>query len=279
MARSYLFIPGNVPRMLQNMDVFDADAVIVDFEDAVATSDKDEARHLTSKFLQKHFPETCEIYVRVNAEQPWLEADIIAIKDLPLNGVVLPKTDVETLSLATELFDKHATAFDIIGIIETPRAFFHLETIFAHPSFKGAILGGEDLRKHIGFKPNDIALAFPRTQLLYAAASFNKIVVDTPYTGMDNAALEADIENASALGYKAKCAIHPNHVPTINAAFLPSTTAIKTAMRIVKQHENTGSMRFSLDGKMIDKPVILEAKDTLKRARKYGMEIRDSDET
>jgi citrate lyase subunit beta/citryl-CoA lyase len=275
MSRSYLFIPGDVPNMLQNLDVFDADTVIIDFEDAVSTTDKLEARMLTHAFLTQYTFDKPAIYIRINdPSTDYFNDDINTIKHLPIDGIVLPKVSQNTLKTMETIYKKHTLSFPIIGIIETPHAFFELEAIVSHPLIKGVLLGGEDLTHALGIERTQegTEILFARSQLVMAAKSYHKDVIDTPYTDVKNIAdLAPDCHLARTLGFTGKAAIHPNHVDTINTEFSPSLKTIENAERIVYMHEKTGSMRFSLDGKMIDKPVIERAKETLKRARYYGV--------
>ncbi len=267
MARSYLFIPGNVPRMLQNMDVFDADAVIIDFEDAVSLTDKDEARHLTQLFLRDHLPPSLDIYVRINSDAQLMKDDLIALETLDIQGIVLPKCDQDTL----KEYEASQANFRVIGIIETPQGMIEVEKTAMHPCIDGLILGAEDLKKEMGFTRSSQTLYYPRQRLLYAAKAANIKAIDTPFTHLDESGLSEDACEAAALGYESKCAIHPNQVPTINQLFLPSEADLMAALKIVKKHEQTNSMRFSLDGKMIDKPVIDAAKQLIEKSKRYGV--------
>jgi len=281
MARSFLFIPGNVPRMLQNLDVFEADTIIVDLEDAIAYEEKDEARELTRAFFRAHPPHQ-PVYVRINtATQAMFEEDLHAIKDLPVRGIVLPKTTVKSLEETGAFFDEASINFDIIALIETPDAFFSIERIAANPRVKGLLLGGEDLTSATGSERTleGQEILFARSQVILASKAHDKTAIDTPWTTMDDRALKRDTALAKTLGFDAKCAIHPNQVPTINSVLSPDPRAILQARRILAMHRKEGSMRFALDGKMIDKPVIERARKLLERAEKYGLLEGDRDDT
>jgi len=271
MARSYLFIPGNVPRMLQNADVFEADALIIDLEDAIAAYEKEEARTLTAEFLRAHRPESVEVYVRINAEDPLFTEDLLSMAPLGIDGVVLPKTTLASLESYRNSLEKHNLDVPVIGLIETPDAFFELLEIARFPSLKGLLLGAEDLSATTGMKrrPGGEELLYCRSRLMLAAKAAGIRAIDTPWTSLDEEALALDIDVANRLGFDGKCAIHPNQVPAINDAFFPSEKELKEARRILKRHEETNSMRFSLDGKMIDKPVVQKAKALLQKAETY----------
>ncbi|MGM0435560.1 MAG: HpcH/HpaI aldolase/citrate lyase family protein [Bacillota bacterium] len=273
MARSYLFIPANEPRMLQNAYVFEADAIILDLEDSVAIEEKTEARWLAKEFLSNHPKGSSATYVRINTEMDWMERDLRMLKSVPLDGVVLPKLTLDMW----HTFKKHAdaTQFDknVYGIVETPAAFFELDALAGKEAIKGLILGGEDLVSSMNTKRtlNGDELLHARSLVRMACAKHGIQAIDTPWTTLDEAHLEKDITHALTLGYDGKCAIHPNQVPLINKAFSPEKESIDFARRVVEQYEKTKSMRFSLDGQMIDKPVLARAQATLKKARHYGL--------
>ncbi len=271
MARTYLFIPGNVPRMLQNADVFEADALIIDLEDAIATYEKDEARELTAQFLRAHRPQGVEVYVRINAEEPLFSKDMKALAPLEIDGVVLPKTTLSSLKAYEAYQDQFDAKLPLIGLIETPEAFFELLQIAKFSLVKGLILGAEDLSAATGMHrdENGQELLFCRSKLLLAAKAAGIRAIDTPWTTLEEASLSLDIQSAKRLGFDGKCAIHPNQVPSINDAFFPTEEELRKARRIVKRHEETNSMRFSLDGKMVDKPVVEKAKALLESAEAY----------
>ncbi len=276
MSRSYLFIPGDVPRMLQNLDVFDADSIIIDFEDSVAIDQKDEARLLTQAFLSKHHFKELDLYIRVNdvSQKTLFEADMQAIKALNIHGIVLPKVTLEALDSVDAFFDRENITFPIIGIIETPLAVLEAQTIAKHKRIQGLLLGAEDLTKDLGTTRTLDAeeILFARSQIVFAAKAYQKEAIDTPYVFVrDEAGLAVDAQRAARLGFTAKASIHPNHVETIHHYFSPSKEAIHEAKRIVAQSKKLNSMRFSLDGSMVDKPVIDRAKALLKRAEKYGV--------
>ncbi len=274
MARSYLFIPGNVPRMLQNMDVYEADVIIIDWEDAIAPGEKDEARILSETFLKKHAPDV-EIYIRINAEPSLYEADLAHIPLNHVKGVVYPKSDTASLS---KLLKVLPDSLDIIALIETPGAFFDIKTIAAMERISALFLGAEDLCSELGATrdPSGDAILFARSTLIMAAKAYGKDAVDTPWADLDANNLQKDAARAKNLGFDAKSAIHPNQVPLINRLFSPGAEQIKDAKRIIAMHERKGTMRFSLDGKMVDKPIIQRAYKLLEKARRYGLDGGDS---
>ena len=271
MARSYLFIPANEPRMLQNAEVFEADALILDLEDAIHIDEKDEARRLVSAFLREHPREGTPVYVRINTEKHLMRRDLAALKGLSFEGVVLPKASMRMLARYESEASESGMDGTILALVESPEAFCELPHIARHESVRGFILGAVDLTGalHASRTEGGEEIAYARGMLKMTAAAYNLEAIDTPWAGMEEASLKRDIEIARIMGFDGKCAIHPNQVPLINEALAPSKAAIQNARRIVRKHEETGSMRFSLDGHMVDKPVVEAAKATLEKAKRY----------
>lgn len=270
MSRSYLFIPGNAPAMIQNLDVFESDAIIIDLEDSVLDNDKDAARILVSNFIAAFQFKSLKLFVRVNdATSSYFEDDIRSLDSLDFNGYVLPKASPQSIVKLESLSNK-----DIIAIIETPMSVLQSEQIAAFNNVKGILLGAEDLTKELGvprtLKAKEIL--FARSKIVLTCSAFQIDSIDTPFTGKaDLDELTYDINEAKSLGFTSKSAIHPNHVELINKAFSPSDDEINQAKRIVIKAEKLNKGAFSLDGKMIDLPVIERAKNILEKAKKYNL--------
>ncbi len=276
MNRSYLFIPGDVPRMLQMLDVFDADAVIIDFEDAVALNQKDEARFLTRNFIQTHPPKAIEVYIRINHiidDPKETMKDLEMIIDLPISGIVAPKINRLSLAKLDRYFEEKTSPLKIIGLVETPDVFFDLMTLAQHPRIQGLMLGAEDLTRIMNIERNLTGdnILWARSSIVYAMHSVSKEAIDTPYTVIhDHQGLAKDATIAANLGFTGKAVIHPNHVEGVHLAFTPTEHQILTAKKIVEYAKKNQSIRFNLDGKMVDKPIIDKAHALLEKYAKNG---------
>lgn len=270
MSRSYLFIPGNTPSMIQNLDVFESDVIIIDFEDSVTTYEKDSARTLIKNFLSKYSFDELEVYVRINsADSPYFIDDVNSLYNLDISGFVLPKASVEGIKELNKLTNK-----PIIPIIESPMALLRVEDIAKEKNVVALILGAEDYTKELGIKRTLEAkeILYARSIIAITAKAYNIGAIDTPYTNKDDEkGLLIDTINAQNLGFTAKASIHPNQVDIINQVFSPSVEEITEAKRIVKKSEETNKGAFSLDGKMIDLPIIEKAKKVLEKAKKYNL--------
>ena len=270
MSRSYLFIPGNTPSMIQNLDVFESDSIIIDLEDSVILNDKDAARILVSNFLEKYQFENTDIYIRINSEDSlYFMEDVKITNDLPIKGYVLPKAMPLSVDRLSELTDKA-----IIPIIESPKAFLQAEEIASKKQVTALLLGAEDFTKELGINRTVLGteILYVRSRLAIICNAYQIDCIDTPFTMKDNPeGLLQDCNNAKNLGLTSKCSIHPNHVDTINSVFAPNQEEIIQSLRIVTKADKEQKGAFSLDGKMVDAPIIEKAKKVLEKAKKYNL--------
>lgn len=266
--RTLLFIPGNNPGMLTSLEVLGADGYIIDLEDAVSLDNKDAARDLVKSFLKSREIKE-NIFIRINApDTEFFEEDVKAMLDLDIKGFVLPKAIVsfaEKLDALLEGTDK-----EYYAIIETAVS---LETCFEIAKeakyLRGLFLGGEDMTLDLGVKRTKESkeIEYARQKIIAAAKANGIEAIDTPWTDTDDTdGLRKDALYAKALGMTGKALISPRHVDIVNEVFSPSKEDIEYAFRVfeaLKTAKKEGKGAFSLDGKMVDKPVILRARDNL----------------
>ncbi len=284
MRRSLLFIPGNNPAMLQNSDVFESDAVIFDLEDAVSITEKVPARILVREFLNALKTPPMEIVVRINGlDTEFYNGDLEAVVSDKIDTIMLPKAQVKYLKQLDELLTeierkkKMAKKIAVIPIIELAVSVLQIEEIVACPRVNGVLLGAEDLSGDMEVlrtkQGNEIL--YPRIRLAYACGAYKIDAIDTPFTDVnDQSGLEDDCRFVANLGFNAKAAIHPNQIPTINEVFVPAQKSIIWALRVqeaASQAYEKGLGVFSLDGKMVDKPVIMRAEKIIEKAKKYKL--------
>ena len=292
MIRSLLFIPGNLPNMLQNAYLFDADAIIFDLEDSVHILEKDNARNLCSEFLlSTKKPLNVENLVRINSlDSPFFMNDLETLVSDKIDGIVVPKATIEILNKLNDILSKieniknMTTHLKLIPIIESAFSVIEVDKIASLPRVSGLLLGAEDLARDLGItrtkKGNEIFYA--REKVIMACAAFNILAIDTPYTDVyDDDGLKEDVILASSLGMKAKSAIHPRHIEWINKAFSPSMDEIKLAFLIIDAKAKAdleGKGAFSVNGKMVDKPIIDKALDTIARAKAFHLISDENDQ-
>ena len=283
MPRSYLFVPGDSENKLAKGLAGDADALIIDLEDAVAPSNKDAGRRLTAQFLASQPQARARLWVRVNAFSTGLTAaDLAAIVPRRPAGIVLPKCDgiedVEQLSHRLAALEaEHRLpdgAIRIIGIVtETAASVLNTPSLRAgHPRLAGMMWGAEDLAADLGAAGNrDATGAFAepfrvaRSLCLLAAKAAGVAAIDTVFTAIrDLAKLEAETAAARAMGFDAKAAIHPDQVAIINRVYTPGDDELAWARRVVAAFDaQPGAGVVRLDDKMVDQPHLKHARRLL----------------
>jgi citrate lyase subunit beta / citryl-CoA lyase len=281
--RSLLFVPGDSERKFQKARGCGADALILDLEDAVATSRKEEARLLVSRFMMDDTSRSWSFWVRVNPFETGLTLDdLAAVVEPGLAGIVLPKAngagDVNRLGHYLDAFETTAgVAVGQVKILvvstETPRAMFNLGGYApSHPRLAALTWGAEDLSAAIGATANkeaDGEWTLPyqtaRSMCLFASAAADVPAIDTLYADFRNAdGLASSCRRARRDGFVGRIAIHPDQVRTINECFSPSDEDVAHARRVVQafaDQPNAGAI--GIDGKMYDVPHLKQAQRLL----------------
>jgi len=273
--RSLLFSPGDRPELMRKAPAAGADTVCFDLEDAVAPSERDTARAAVREVLSDpSFDPDCEVTVRVSVDAA---ADIDALLDggesIRLDGVMVPKVaeaaDVEWIA---DLLAEHDAEPALLALVETARGVLRAEEIADAPATDALVFGAEDLAADIGATRTDegTEVLHAREQVVLAASAAGVDAIDTVHTDYeDDAGLREATEFALQLGYDGKLAIHPAQVPIINDAFTPSPEQEEWAKRVLDardEAEADGRGVFSVDGEMIDAPLIAQAERVLERA-------------
>lgn len=284
--RSLLFVPGDSPRKFEKAQESEADALILDLEDAVAPCNKPASRAHVAALLAAHTARSWSFFVRINALDTGLAlADLIAIVRPGLDGILLPKANgaQDVLQLAHYLDILEAQAGIAAGTVkilvvstETPAAMFALGSYApAHQRLAGLTWGAEDLAAAIGATDNKDSQGhwrFPyqiaRAHCLFAAAAAQIAPIDTLYADFRNHdGLAADCKTARQDGFTGRIAIHPDQVAIINRCFTPSETDLAHARRIIAAfaaQPDAGTL--GIDGKMYDIPHLKAAQKTLAAA-------------
>lgn len=279
MNRSFLFVPADSERKLEKAGSVGADALILDLEDAVAADARPAARKLAVEYLQ----DAKDVWVRINPiDTDDAQADLEAVVPGAPAGIVLPKprSAAATVLLADrigELEEEHGLEQGSTRIMalctEHPEALFTLDSyIGATPRLEALSWGAEDLAAATGAVANrdDDGNWLPRFEMarslcLFAAAAAEVAAVDTVYTDFRD--LEGLLRYASQArrdGFSGMLAIHPAQVEVINAAFEPTAEELERAARIIRLFdENPGAGTVGLDGKMIDRPHLVQARRLL----------------
>jgi citrate lyase subunit beta/citryl-CoA lyase len=278
--RSLLFVPGDRPDRMEKALASGADALILDLEDAVAPEAKPAARTAVSAFLEGHGRDVA-LFVRINPlDGDLADADLDAVTPARPSGWVLPKAEgsASVLDLDARLAERGDRGAPILPIAtETPRAIFQLGSYAdALARLAGLTWGAEDLPAAIGAETSRAAdgsytapYHMARALTLFGAAAAGVAPIETVYPAFrDLDGLAAYARAGARDGFTGMMAIHPAQVPVINAAFTPDEAALARARAIVAAFEaNPGAGALSLDGRMIDRPHLVQARRLLARAR------------
>lgn len=288
LRRTLLFIPGNNPGMLQNAGILDADGVILDLEDAVSLAEKDSARILVRNVIKNVDFYRTEILVRINPlSTEFGSKDIEEIAGVKPDALLIPKAteeDIETIDAMLcgielkEGFEEGA--IKLLPLIETTYGLENMYSIFKKSNrIIGALLGAEDLTADLGIKRTKEG-----EEIIYARSKFASIcracridAIDTPFVDVnDTDGLIKDTLKAKSIGMTGKAAINPRQVDTIHKAFAPLEQEIEYAKRVLraaKEAKEQGLGVFSLDGKMIDAPIIARAYHLMEKAGHKGVSV------
>ena len=272
--RSLLFVPGDRPDRMEKALAAGADAVILDLEDSVVPANKPEARRAVADFLTAH--QTAPLWVRINPlGGPEADKDLAAIVTGRPDGIVLPKAEggASVSDLAHRLTERgNVTAMILAIATETPAAIFSLGTYGGVKRLAGLSWGAEDLPAAVGAasaREDDGRYTPPyelaRSLTLFGAAAAGVAPIETVFPDFRSLdGLAAYCARARRDGFTGMLAIHPSQVAVINAAFTPTEEEIAHARAIVAAFEaNPGAGALSLDGRMIDRPHLVQAQRLL----------------
>jgi citrate lyase subunit beta/citryl-CoA lyase len=280
--RSLLFVPGNRADMLTKAAPLRPDAFVPDMEDSVPEDEKAHARQVTASFVPQLAQGGVPVIPRVNAlETGLLEADLAAVVGPHIYGVSVGKIytpeDVATISTILARLEQQAQVSvghtKLVLWMETALAIVHAYAICtASPRIVAVAFGGEDFTNDMGIErtTDDSEVAVPRSLMCVAARAANVLALDTPYfLFRDPAGLTQNALASKKIGFKGKFAIHPAQLDIINATFSPSPTEIEHARQVVtafEEAERMGKGSTSLNGKVVDVPVVKRARALLEVA-------------
>jgi citrate lyase subunit beta/citryl-CoA lyase len=283
MSRSFLFVPADSARKLQKAGDVGADALILDLEDSVAADARPDARDMAREFLIGKN----NVWVRINPiDTDDAGPDLEGVMPSSPAGIVLPKPTsaaaaVELDARLSALEAKHGITPGSTKILplctEHPEALFTLNTyIGATQRLAGLSWGAEDLSAALGAATNRDGdgnwlptYEMARSFCLLAAAAAEVAAIDTVFTDFkDENGLRRYASNARRDGFSGMLAIHPAQVAVINDAFVPTAEELDHAAKIVELFaENPGAGTMGMDGKMIDRPHLLQARRLLDLAK------------
>jgi len=276
--RSALYVPANVPRFIDGAHRRGADAIIVDLEDSVPIAERPAARRDLIATAENVARGGADVIVRIN--RPWRQAmlDLEAAISPRVTALAVTKVDsADHIRLVSEVVGElEAERGMTVGstkftaMIETADAWFHMPEIAKADSRIVALtLGGEDFALSVGMLPTAEGLFMPKQQLAIAARAAGILPLGFIGTVADYKDLDAfreTIRRSRRLGFRGASVIHPAQVPILNEEFAPSADEVASARKIVAAYEEAvaaGRGSISVDGKMVDVPVVLRAQEVL----------------
>jgi citrate lyase subunit beta/citryl-CoA lyase len=288
--RTYLFAPGNHPRRVEKALGLEADAVILDLEDAVALADKTATRGPVAAALKR--PRRCRGYVRVNAPStPFCYRDLVETIHPGVDGVFLPKVEsaadlhaVDWLLAALEREQGIAEGtLDLVPQLETAAGVARVDRILQAKNLrpyrapwrvKRVAFGAADYCLELGIEPSleEPELAEARARLVLASrAAGAEAPLDSPWFHLrDTEGFRRALERSRRGGFQGRLCVHPDQVPIANAAFTPGADEVARAERIVAAFaaaEARGAAAVEVDGQMVDYPIVYRARAVLEAVR------------
>ena len=282
--RSLLFVPGNKPSMLAKALGLRPDAYVPDMEDSVPAAEKANARATIVEHLPKLAATGVPVIPRVNAlETEWIEDDLAAVVGPHVYAVSVGKVrtaaDVSAMSQRIGALEaRSGLALDSVKLvpwIETAEAIVNCDSIcLASERVVAVAFGGEDFTNDLGIErlEDESQVSYARQRICVSARAAHVLALDTPYFKLrDPSGLSTNALSAKRIGFKGKFAIHPEQIAAINECFSPSAEEIAHAQRVVAafaEAEARGRGSTSLDGWVIDVPVVKRARALLELARR-----------
>ncbi|MDH5305637.1 MAG: CoA ester lyase [Myxococcales bacterium] len=289
LRRSVLFVPGGHPRRLEKAPETGADSLVLDLEDSVAPEEKDRARQLVADTLRARALGEAEAIVRVNAPgTPHFAADLEAAVAAGADAVMLPKSQrADTLAEVSARLDRLErrlerapdAALRLLALVETPAGVARVAWLAdASERIDALCFGHADFAREMGLADADASagvLLHARCAVAIAAKAAGVSPIDCVFLDVrDEQAFAADVALGLRLGFEGKLCIHPTQVRIANDVYTPAPERVAHAQRVVEGFERAlagGSGVFSLDGKMVDAPLVAIEKRILERARRAGV--------
>jgi len=265
--RSYLFVPGDRPERFAKAHAASPDAVIFDLEDAVAPAAKSTARRCLSEWLTATSHDTAlrPVVVRTNAiDTEWFRDDLEICRLPAVQAIMVPKAErVDDLARVATASGKR-----VLALIETALGFDNLRTLAQATGVERLAFGSIDFQLDMGIRGDGEELLAFRSQLVLASRIAG---LAPPIDGVsteisDPASVRTDAQRARRLGFGAKLCIHPTQIEAVNLSFSPSSEELAWAQRVLHAAKAAGGAAVAVDGKMVDRPVILRAESLLRQA-------------
>lgn len=287
LRRTLLYVPGNNPNMMADCMIYGADVILFDLEDSVPLQEKDAARYLVEYALRYLDFSNTEVAIRINGmDTPYWEEDIKKIIPEKPDMIRLPKAETkeqikrldEEISKIEEKSGIKVGNTKIMVSIESAKGLKNAYDIAtASIRLQAIAIGGEDFTADLGVKKtregNELLVA--RGVLVLAAKAAKVDVIDSVFSDVnDEEGFRMETEKAKAMGFTGKSVINPRQIPIVHDVFKPTEEEIQEAIKItqvIEEAKKKGSGVISLNGKMVDKPIVEKAERVLELAKTLGL--------
>ncbi|WP_195515915.1 citrate (pro-3S)-lyase subunit beta [Enterococcus dispar] len=282
LRRTMMFVPGANAAMLRDAPLYGADSIMFDLEDAVSLKEKDSARTLVHFALKTFDYSSVETVVRINSLDTVGVQDIAAMVLAGVNVIRLPKTETaqDIVDVDVEITKVEKANGITVGTTKMMAAIESAEGVLnareiakASTRLIGIALGAEDYVTNMRTRryPDGQELFFARSFILHSARAASIAAIDTVYSDVDNeAGFLKEVEMIKQLGFDGKSVINPRQIPLVNKVYAPTEKEIQNAKEVIwgiKEAEAKGSGVISVNGKMVDKPIVERAERVIALAK------------
>ncbi|HES3661686.1 TPA: citrate (pro-3S)-lyase subunit beta [Streptococcus pyogenes] len=286
LRRTMMFVPGANAAMLRDAPLFGADSVMFDLEDSVSLKEKDTSRTLVHFALKTFDYSSVETVVRVNGLDSCGALDIEAVVLAGVNVIRLPKTetaqDIVDVEAVIERVERENSIevgrTRMMAAIESAEGVLNAREIAkASKRLIGIALGAEDYVTNMKTRryPDGQELFFARSMILHAARAAGIAAIDTVYSDVNNTeGFQNEVRMIKQLGFDGKSVINPRQIPLVNEIYTPTEKEIDHAKQVIwaiREAESKGSGVISLNGKMVDKPIVERAERVIALATAVGV--------
>ena len=266
--RSVLYMPGINQKAMDKALNLDCDAVVLDLEDAVEVSKKEDSRQLVIRQIENNDYGPRVVVVRVNGlGTKWGEQDVAAVANLPIQAILVPKvSEIRDISRVVDLLNRLGSELPIWIMVETPLAIININELARQPRVTALVMGTSDLvvdlcAEHLEERQN-ISYALQRS--IIAARAFGKKILDGVHLDFrDLDSLRNVCRLGKSMGFDGKTLIHPDQIPVANDAFSPNEAELDKAKRVIdawRSAKTRGSGVVEVDGTLVESLHVDEAK-------------------
>ncbi len=281
-----MFVPGNNPAMMQDAFIYGPDSIMLDLEDSVTMAEKDTARLLVHHALKTIDYGNTEMVVRINPlNTPYGKKDIEAVVKAGVHVIRMPKTETaeEVVEVEREIerVERELGCVgrtQIMAAIESTLGVVNAYAIAtASKRMMGIALGAEDYSANLKTQrsPEGMELLLARQTIVVAARAAGIDALDTVYSNLnDMDTFRKEVELIKQLGFDGKSIINPRQIEVVNEVFAPKEKEIQKSLTIlaaIKEAEQRGSGVIAVNGKMVDRPVVIRAQRTIDLAIASGI--------